>query len=167
MNMNPMMNMNINPMMNMPFLNNDNEISIILQSYIKIKKNDKASALKHYSNFTYNYMPILFDKTFEENGIQNGSIINITNKIYNLVFDYNKTKITLVLGGDCPFKQAIYLYSQHHPNLYQKILNKAIRFIRNNINLNFDDGTPLNKLFQNDGVNLSILVFETKGIIGG
>ena len=138
--MNPMMNMNINLMKNMPFLNNDNEISITVQSNIKLKKKDKASILNDYSKFTYNYMPILFDKTFEENGIQNGSIINITNKIYNLVFKYNNNSTTISLGSN---------------------------FIRNNINFNFDDGTPLNKLFQNDGVNLSILVYDTKRIIGG
>ena len=161
--------MNMNPMMNMPFLNNDNEISITVQSNIKLKKNDKASVLEYYSQFTHDYMPILFDKTFEENGIKNGSIINITDKIYNLTFKYNNYSTTISLDGNCPFKQAIYFYCQRNTdnNIYQKISNDTIQFVRNQIKLNIKDETPLKIFFGNDGMNPSILVLDQGNIIGG
>ena len=157
----------MNPMMNIPPLNND-EISITILSNIKCKKNDKASILDKYQNFTYNFKPILFDKTFEENGIQNGSIINLTDKIYVLSFDLEGYIINVNLDGNCTFKQAIYFYCQRYKNqnLYQQVLNGEIIFIWNNFKLNIEDETSL-KIFFRDTKNPSIIVHQPGNIIGG
>ena len=158
--------MSMNPNMNKP--NNDNEIFIILESYIKLNKNDKASVLNDYSQFTHNYMPILFDKTFEENGIQNGSKIDITDKIYNLEFKYNNNSTTISLDGNCSLKQAIYLYCQlcTDNSIYGKVMSGRIKFVRNQIELFAYDQTPLKQIFGKDEVNQSILVLDQTYLMG-
>ena len=75
-----------------------------------MQKKDKASIIENYQQFTYNFEPISFDKTFEENGIQNGSIINLTDKIFILSFNYKGSFINVNLDGNCTLKQAIYFY---------------------------------------------------------
>ena len=124
--MNPMMNMNmVNPMMNMNMFNNqntfnnnqmqDDEITIGIQStdlkLFKCNKNDMAYTLKNklgnnlnYS-LTINYRVIEFNKSLKENGIYNGSIINISEIIYNLVFEKNNGQRNILsLDGSCPFQ---------------------------------------------------------------
>ena len=162
MNMNPMMNINIPPLNN-----NNNEISITIQSNIKCKKNDKASILSNYQLFTYNFRLISFDKTLEENGIYNGSIINVTDNIYTLSFDFRGSPINLNLDGNCPFKQAIYIFCElfKNENIYQQVLNGEITFISNNIKLDINDESPLKIKFY-DGINPTILVEEKRRLPG-
>ena len=163
MNMNPMMNMNIPPLNN-----NNNEISITIQSNIKCKKNDKASILSYYQRFTCNFRPILLDKTLEENGIHNGSIINLTDKIYTLKFEFSTGhKIILNLDGNCPFKQVVYFLCERYndQNLYQQLLKEQIKFINNGEALNIYDESPLKIKFY-DRINTSIFVLENGRVIG-
>ena len=90
MNINPMINMNMNnPWMNPLFNNNRERIYVLLKSNINSTiecfKDDKASTLKNSLVLTYNYEP-LYDKTLEECGISNNSIINVTDNLYNVTF---------------------------------------------------------------------------------
>ena len=88
----------------------------------------------------YDYKPIDCDKTFEENGICDGSTIKVTNIYYILRFIFELGQINdIILDGDCPVKQAIKFFSQDFKggNIYQKILNNKIYFIYNSIKLNF------------------------------
>ena len=133
-----------------------------------MQKKDKASIIENYQQFTYNFEPISFDKTFEENGIQNGSIINLTDKIFILSFNYKGSFINLNLDGNCTLKQAIYFYCQRYKNknLYERVLSGEITFIWNNIKLNIEDETSL-KIFFRDTKNPSIIVHQPGNIIGG
>jgi len=190
MNMNPMMNMNMNnpwmnanPMMNMnPLMDmnmnnsfdNRERISILIKSNInktiECYKDEKASYLKKYLNLTYNYEEISYDKTLEENGISNGSIINIADKIYNVRFDATSgLKKVLNLDGDCPIKEAIKLYFHriNKENFYQMLLDNQIHlsFIYNNVKLNIRDERPLNIIFS--ARNPVVTVNDLNQIIGG
>ena len=173
MNMNPMMNMNMNnpwmnanPMMNMnPLMDmnmnnsfdNRERISILIKSNInktiECYKDEKASCLKKYLALTYNYELISYDKTLEEHGISNGSIINIADKIYTIHFmDTSGILKRLNLDGDCPVKKAIELYFKliNKENLYQKLLGNEINyaFIFNATVLNNRDETPIKNIFN-------------------
>ena len=187
--MNPMMNMNmINPTMNMNMMNpimnmnmmnpfdmehdnKKNEISINIESNIKnVKcfKNEKESTLKDRLILTYNYKP-LCGRTLEENGIENGSFIGITDDIYNLRFRTTKGLHTnLSLGRNCPVKQAIKLYCESFKgkNIYQLALNKYITFIYNGFKINIQDEKSLKELFY-DNSNPCIFVNEALPLIGG
>ena len=172
MNMNPMMNMNMNnpwmnanPMMNVnPLMDmnmnysfdNREKISILIKSNvnktIECYKDVKASYLKKYLNLTYNYEEISYDKTLEENGISNGSVVNMTNKVYYVCFKETSGFSKLLrLDGDCPVKKAIELYFKliNKENLYQKLLGNEINyaFIYNATVLNNRDETPIKKNF--------------------
>ena len=171
--MNPMMNMNmVNPMMNMNMFNNqnifnnnkmqDDEITIGIQSTdlkrFKCNKNDMAYTLKNklgnnlnYS-LTINYRAIEFNKSLKENGIYNGSIINISEKIYTLVFEKNGgPKINLSLDSNCPFSVAVIIYfnSFGELDLYLKALDRRISFLYGNKHLDINDKTPIKKIFSN------------------
>ena len=178
--MNPMMNMNmmnmnmnmVNPMMNMNMFNNqntfnnnqmqDDEITIGIQStdlkLFKCNKNDMAYTLKNklgnnlnYS-LTINYRAIEFNKSLKENGIYNGSIINISEKIYTLVFEKNDgQKNNLSLDSNCPFSVAIIIYfnSFGELDLYLKALDRRISFLYGNKHLDINDKTPIKKIFSN------------------
>ena len=141
MNMNPMMNINIAPMINMninPLMNinpqfNKNEISIVIKSNINktvhCNKDIKASSLKNELPLTYNY-ELIDEKTLKEYGISNGSIINLADKIFNIIFKHNSGQIkSLILDGNCPLKKAIKLYFKHtnQENLYPKLLNNQYK----------------------------------------
>ena len=157
MNANPMKNMN--PLMDMnkiySFVNRE-KISILMKSNvnktIECYKDEKASCLEKYFALTYNYEVISYDKTLEEHGISNGSIINIADKIYTVQFmDGSGISKRLILDGDCPVKKAIELYFKliNKENLYQKLLGKEINyaFIFNAITLNIRDETPIKNIF--------------------
>ena len=171
--MNPMMNMNMmNPVMNMNMFNNqntfdnnqmqDDEIIIGIQSTdlkrFKCNKNDMAYTLKNklgnnlnYS-LTINYRAIEFNKSLKENGIYNGSIINISEKIYNLVFKKNDgQKNNLSLDSNCPFSVAVIIYfnSFGELDLYLKALDRRITFLYGKKHLDINDKTPIKKIFSN------------------
>ena len=117
-NMN-MMNMN---MMNQPEMafnnyNSDNEILINIKSNIKnirCLKNDKVSEIKKSLILTYNYKPLSDEETLEKNGILNGSILGITDRVYNITFQIssNGIKKLIFLGGNCPINYAIKLFCE-------------------------------------------------------
>ena len=175
MNMNPMMNININPMINMnmnPSLIKK-EITIDIKSNInttiKCYNDIKASSLKNELFLTYNYKPI-YDKTLGECGISNGSIINLTDKVFNIQFKNNSGLIKVLnLDANCPLKKAIELYCKriNQEHLYQKLLDNQIRidFLYNGYALNFRDEKPIRSIFSDD-VNQLIVVDEFS-IYGG
>ena len=139
----------------LPITKKDDEIKIGIHSEIKrirCNKNDKALALikKLNSNLTINYRPINLNKTLEENGFYNDSIINMTEQIYNLNFEKkDRSRTPLPLDGNCPFSEAIIFYFNRlgKTDLYLQALSKKIYFKCNSKNLDINDKTPINKIF--------------------
>ena len=167
--MNQNMNMNIQPMID-PF--NRNSINIHIQSDIsnefKCFTDDKASILKNRLRIMHNYKLIDIDKTIEENGIFDGSIIKVTDKFYTLHFKDESNQVkNIMLDGDCPVKQAIKFYSLNckDENIYQMVLNNKIYFIFDSIKLNVLDETPIKKIFFSSYIPI-IKVFEYGRVIG-
>ena len=176
MNINPMINMNMNnPWMNPSFNNNRERISVLLKSNINSTiecfKDDKVSTLKKSLVLTYNYEPIygIYDKTLEECGIFNNSIINVTEKIYNVSFDATSGLKMLNLSGDCPLKEAIKLYFRRlkRENIYQQLLDNQnhIAFLYGGFKLSIRDERPLNIIFSYP--NPVITVSENNFYLGG
>ena len=183
MNMNQMMNMNMDPMMNMnmnmgPIMDNlsfekKEQITLNVKNSItniKCFKNEKLSSLKAINlNITYNYKLLSEEKTLEENGIIDGSTINITNQIYRLSFSpTNGIKSFFALDGECPLEQAIIFYCNQFTdnNIYQRVLNGQIDFIYNAMKLNIHDKTPIKSIFF-ISMNPNIVVNDSNNIIGG
>ena len=172
MNMN-MMNMNMMEQPEMAFNNNsDNEILINIKSNIKnirCLKNDKVSKIKKSLILTYNYKPLSDEDTLEKNGILNGSILEITDRVYNITFKIGAsgTKKTIFLGGNCPINYAIKLFCElfKDKNVYQYILSKKISLIFNAYLININDKRYLKDLFLDDN-SPNIIVFDTQFIIG-
>ena len=139
----------------LPITKKDDEIKIGIHSEIKrirCNKNDKALTLikKLNSNLTINYRPINLNKTLEENGFYNDSIINMTEQIYNLNFEKkDRSRTPLPLDGNCPFSEAIIFYFNRlgKTDLYLQALSKKIYFKCNSKNLDINDKTPINKIF--------------------
>ena len=173
-NMN-MMNMN---MMNQPEMafnnyNSDNEILINIKSNIKnirCLKNDKVSEIKKSLILTYNYKPLSDEETLEKNGILNGSILGITDRVYNITFktSSNKNNKLIVLGGNCPINYAIKLFCElfKDKNVYQYILSNKIRLIESAYIININDNRCLKDLFLSR-YNPIILVNDGGAVIGG
>jgi len=176
MNMNPMMEMNMSPMMEMnmsPILpraySSDNEITINIESRIKnfrCNKNDKPSFIQDNLFLVYNYNPIDFNRTLEENGILNGSIINITDSIYNITFkDFKGIKIVISLDGYCPINQAIKLYCKKikDQSIYQQVLNNKICFLYNAFKFDALSTNPIKDIFRLI-YNPLVMVVDTQNI---
>ena len=164
--MNPMMNMNMEPMF---YPSNPDKISINIKSNLNYItncfKSDKTSILKERLILTYNYKPINKDVTIEENGITDGSIINVTDQIYTLHFKYKGSDYNVSLDGVCPLKQAIKIYCERFKYDYQKVLNKNIYFIYNGSKMMIFNETPIKDVFP--GINPTIIVFDANsGAIG-
>ena len=177
--MNPMMNMNMmNPMMNINVMNPSNltfndAIFINFESNIKnfkCFKNEKISEIKKRLHLVYNYQPLEYDKTLEENGILNGSILGITDRVYNITFQIssNGIKKLIFLGGNCPINYAIKLFCElfKDKNVYQYILSNKIRLIESAYIININDNRCLKDLFLSR-YNPIILVNDGGGVIGG
>ena len=97
------------------------------------KKEKTFSLLDIFQNMslTLNYRPIQLDKTIEYNEIYDGSIINISNSIYNLHFKSNQDNHWIIsLDGDCPFRQTIIFFCKKPKivDIYQKVLKKKSGF---------------------------------------
>ena len=173
-NMN-MMNMN---MMNQPEMafnnyNIGNQIFINIKSNIKnirCMKNDKVSEIKKRLILTYNYKPLSYEDTLEKNGILNGSILEIIDRVYNITFKIGAsgTKKTIFLGGNCPINYAIKLFCElfKDKNVYQYILSKKISLIFNACVININDKRYLKDLFL-DINSPTILVNDNNATIGG
>ena len=121
---------------------------------IKCFKNQNASIIEKKLNLqnikiTYNYKPIEYTKTIEENGIYDGSIINLTNQIYNIDFEKYGKHCLISLDGECPIKTAIISYCEKNgeKNLYFDALNKKITFIYRDIIYILDD-IPIKNIFN-------------------
>ncbi len=147
---------------------NEDKITIMIQSNVKLsnlKKTQKAFALldifKNMS-LTHNYKPLVLDQTIEENDIYDGSIINISNNIYNLHFKGNNGKSWIIhLDGDCPFKQAIIFFCKESKimNIYQKVLERKIWFLYNAKKMeNILDDTPINKIFNSCNPTIDVIL---------
>ena len=173
--MNNMMNMN---MMNQPEMafnnyNIDNQIFINIKSNIKnirCMKNDKVSEIKKRLILTYNYKPLSNEETLEKNGILNGSILEIIDRVYNITFKIGAsgTKKTIFLGGNCPINYAIKLFCElfKDKNVYQYILSNKIRLIESAYIININDNRCLKDLFLSR-YNPIILVNDGGAVIGG
>ena len=119
-------------------------------------KNQKAEILANQINLknmqlSANYKPISFDKTIEENGIYDGSIINLTANIYNLQFIMSGERITISLDGDCPLRQAIIYYCEktNKPYLYPMALENRIIFkYQGQRELNISEETDIKQIFK-------------------
>ena len=173
MNMGPMMNMNMGPMMNILPFEKKEEITLNVKNSItniNCFKNEKLSSLKAVNlKITYNYKLLSEEKTLEENGIIDGSTINITNQIYRLIFRLTNGKISsIALDGECPLEQAIIFYCKQFTdnNIYQRVLNGQIAFIYNAMKLNIHDKTPIKSIFF-ISMNPNIVVNDSNIIIGG
>ena len=185
MGMNPMANMmNMNMGMGMEQNNNINmnmfpnfqreRILITLKfntttiDTIYCFKDEKSSALREKLTLTYNYEPLDLNKSFEENGISNGAVINLTGKVYNVYFDTNN--FTLALDGNCPIRELIKLYFKFmkREELYQQLVNHgiSIRFLFNASTLNIKDERPIKHIFNNN-YNPKIIVMDSGNIPGG
>jgi len=131
---------------------NDN-ISININGKIKCPKDAKTYLIKDKlinSYFTFNHKSISFNNTLEDNGIKNGSMINISDFLYNIDFIDRGTHEVITVDGDCSIKQAIKYYSEKigKKGLYQKILHEQIIFTYKNNKLNALDETPIKKVFN-------------------
>ena len=152
------------------------EISITLKSISPINcfKDDKASSLRDKLQLTYNYVPLGLDKSFEENGISNGAVINLTtDQLYNAFFNTvdNNNNISLSLDGNCPVRELIKLYFKFtkREDLYQyQLVNHAIymSFLFNASPLNIKDEQPTKHIFNNN-YNPKIIVIDGGNIPGG
>ena len=129
----------------------------------------KYPKLKKRLHLVYNYQLLEYNKTLEENGIFNGSILGITDKIYNIKFrtTKNNTK-NMSLDGNCTLKKAIKLYCElfKGKNIYQYATNNKIFFIYNSIKLNIEDKKSLKDLFI-DNISPVIIVNDTNNLPGG
>ena len=185
MGMNPManmMNMNMGMGMGMEQNNNINmnmfpnlqreQISITLKfnnttiDTIDCFKDEKASTLRDKLNLTYDYKPLNLNKSFEENGISNGAVINLTDKVYNVYFKTNH--LTLVLDGNCPIRELIKLYFKFmkREDLYQQLMNHGIymAFLFNASALNIKDERPIKQIFKD---NYIPKIIDSDNIPGG
>ena len=184
--MNNMNNQNMNQM-NMMIGNNNNlnqsmneEIYIIIKSennkldMVSCFENDSVDTLRTKLDelnlikgfLIYNYR-VLKSGTLKDNGIINGSIINIKSNANSLVFKNTQgTSIVITLDVDCPFNMAIMIYVSKlkSKNLYKMIINKSIVFLFNGQALRINDETPIKLIFP--GTNPNIFVNDYENVKG-
>ena len=140
------------------FQNNEDKKTIVVQSNIKLsslEKTQKAFVLldifKNMS-LTHNYKPLALEQTLEENDIYDGSIINISSPIYNLIFKGNNGQRWIIdLDGDCPLRQAIIFFCKESKieNIYQRVLEEKVWFLYSAKKIdNILVETPINKIFN-------------------
>ena len=169
----PIMNMNMMNPNDMSDAGGGKIIYVNIESNIKNMicfNNDKVSEFAERLILTYNYKPLRYSKTLEENGIFDGSTLVITDMIYNINFKlttgYNKI---LSLGGNCPIKHAIKLYFDllKGQNNYKFPINyENIKFVYNSCIINIDDENSLKSLFINNK-NPTILANDSGAQLGG
>ena len=181
MNMNQLNMMNMDNPMNIsmpivkPIFNNKG-----LEIYLKVKidtnefdfscyQRDKVSILKKKFNnvkgdFVYNFKSLDPELTFEDNGIEDNSTIEIK-PIINLIFKYSENKISLTLSEDCPLEFAIYYYLikylmiKGNPYVIKNILEHKtyFKFLYNSEYLNKNDQTPIKEIFKYWTNNITVL----------
>ena len=171
-NINPMMNAIMDPWINHYPIEQKEEITLKIKNKItdvKCYKDEKLSTFKFQNlKLTFNYRPLSEEKTLEENGIIDGSTINITDKIYRLIFRPTRgEKSFIALDGDCPLDQAIIFYCNQfkNNNIYQLVISGQIIFIYSAMKLNIYDKTPIKKVFST--IIPDIVVNDSANLIGG
>ena len=167
-NINPMMiNMNMNPFnimmgnMNQQKENKGKEIYLKVKSenkneLINCFKVDKASILKEKCNInegalTFNYKPIDYDKTIEENGIYDGSLIYVAHKIINVEFRYENGETKVIsLSEICPISIALIYSCINLGRIYLMMdgFYNDISFLYNARQLKIGDKTPIKEIFN-------------------
>lgn len=169
--LNKKLNPEIIPIQGVPIIPNKHDknscVSLVIQANIrniKCFKNQKASVIEEILNLkrinlTYNYKPISLNQTLEENGIYDGSIINLTNQVYNIDFSKDGNHCVIPLDGECPLKIAIISFCEKFgvKDLYSKALNDEIHFFCEKRLINILDNTPIKKIFK-AGFNPRVLV---------
>ena len=155
-------------------LQDQNKISVNFQFDIKnnnltCNPNEIASVLKDKLNFIYDYQPIDFSQTIEQNKISNGSTIKITDKIYKIRFLNHiegGTTIFISLDENCPIRKAAKLFIQKSKNygLLEKLSKDTLVFISNGIKLNVQKDTPIKEIFG-EHTNPPVAVINTDNII--
>ena len=129
-------------------------ISININANIKCPLNAQASIIRDILNkglISFNHKPISPSNTLQENGIKDGSVINIIDRFYNLNFIDRGQHCCIVLDSDCSIKQAIkyFLEKKGIKGIYQEISKGKISFSYNNTILNIQDETPIKNVFKN------------------
>ena len=164
-NMNPMM---MNMSMNQNIGNRGKEISLNIKKNknifnIKCFEYDKASILKEKFNLnnneklTYYFKLIDDDLTIKENGIIDGSIINVTSNLMINVSFKDKQRTNLILEGDCPVGYALIHYClMRNVFLIFDFLNYNISFLFNARRLEIQNKTTIYNL--SGSTNFSIII---------
>ena len=195
-NYNPMNNFMMNPMNNNminnimgnnfePVKNGGKEIILQVKTEenqyksIMCNLNDKGSILNEKLNIsegnviTFNNRTIFGFFTLLENGLHNGSLIEVKkNKLQNIIFQTSRNdRFSFIFSEDCPISIAIihFLFtagsvSDVCPMI--KGLNSRIYFVYNNARININDETPISK-YVNYNPNPYIRVFHSNELMGG
>jgi len=190
---NPMMNnMNNQDMnqMNMMIGNMNNlnqsmnkEINIIIKSennkldIVSCFENDSIDTLRNKLNelnldkgyLVHDYQVLDSKLTLKDNGIVNGSIINIKSNVINVIFKTTQGDSTyIILDEDCPLNMAIIIYTSKSKtqNVYNRIINRKIAFLFNGTKFRNNDETPIKLIFKNIN-NPKVVVNDLDDLIGG
>lgn len=138
-------------------------------NYLDFFEGDNASMLRIKFNIKegiliYKYRCIKEYLTIKENGIENYSMINVTNQIYNVTFKLENITHIIAFSPDCPIDMAIVAYLNDAKKAHDLIEDKVV-FIYNHQKLNDKDKTPIKNIFDLDE-NPKIVVINTNIMIG-
>ena len=150
-----------------------NYISMNFQFDIKNNKftcnsNELSSVLKDKLNFIYDYQPINFSQTIEQNKISNDSTNKITDMIYNINFRFPDGKgASVSLDVNCPIWKAlkIFIHRNKNYNLLEKLSKNRLLFLFNATKIDVQKDKPIKQIFGNN-TNSSVIVINDYNIIG-
>ena len=104
-------------------------------------------------NFIYDYQPINFSQTIEQNKISNDSTNKITDMIYNINFRFPDWKgASVSLDENCPIRKAvkIFIHKNKNYNLLEKLLKNSLLFLFNATKIDVQKDTPIKQIFGNN-----------------
>jgi len=104
-------------------------------------------------NFIYDYQPINFSQTIEQNKISNDSTNKITDMIYNINFRFPDWKgASVSLDENCPIRKAvkIFIHKNKNYNLLEKLLKNRLLFLFNATKIDVQKDTPIKQIFGNN-----------------
>ena len=104
-------------------------------------------------NFIYDYQPINFSQTIEQNKISNDSTNKITDMIYNINFRFPDGKgASVSLDENCPIWKAvkIFIHRNKNYNLLEKLLKNRLLFLFNATKIDVQKDTPIKQIFGNN-----------------
>ena len=119
-------------------------------------------------NFIYDYQPINFSQTIEQNKISNDSTNKITDMIYNINFRFPDWKgASVSLDENCPIRKAvkIFIHKNKNYNLLEKLSKNRLLFLFNATKIDVQKDTPIKQIFGNN-TNSSVVVINDYNIIG-